>query len=285
MLSRKRKRLNVPAPVIPRGVWAPVLPKKAGIRPWEGVKPWETAKAEVVIPTIGRPDTLFLAVELLQLQTIPLHIVVIDTGSNVEDKAQVDLLRQRGVEVHHLHAVGWTHASAPVAVALDLALSLCRTEYQILTHADCFVRSRDAAERLISCVNSEEPAAGYQISPREGLSDWKSMIGHTWSALHVPTVLQLGVRWSHNAFLAAGGEGKFDTEYGFCRQLRRAGVYPKLLGVEENYTRNKNEDFDHIRSLISARLYSSAHEEKAQEWLADCVKEAKERIHEWKKQS
>lgn len=255
-----------------------IAPYRNDIHPWEGHRPWERYAVEIAIPVIDAMDTLPTVLELLRLQTVRPYLVLIDTGSQPAQWEQLQTLRAPDVEIHRIASGGMRHASAPVAVALDLALSLCRTPAQILTHQDCFLTRRDALERLVSKLGPQTPVVGYQITPRT-VKGWRKMCGHTWTGLDVPTIRRTAARWGYN------GQKNFDTEYGFFQALAKEEIYPVLLGAEENYTRNQTEDFDHVRSWPSAGLYSPDHRARAAEWMADALRDARQRIREWRQET
>lgn len=240
---------------------------------------------EIVIPTVGMADTLPLIIDLFRAQTIPVQVLIIDTGSRLDELRRIEALRAADVEVHSLRSERWSHPSDPVAVALDLALSLGRSEVQLLTHADCFPMRRDGVAGIVAGVSADRPIVGYQISPRDHIDDWASMVGHTWTAIHVPTIRRAGLRWCHGDHLDRGGSPEradFDTEFHFCRQAIALGLpVDTSLGGEENYQRNVRPDFDHVRSLAGARLYSPDHKRVAEAWLADAIAAARARLADW----
>jgi hypothetical protein len=76
-----------------------------------------------------------------------------------------------------------------------------------------------------------------------------------------------------------------DTELLLNYQLRDGGVLAKIIGTEENFQRTNDENIDHCRSLPSAALYVSSHRHKATLWMNDALRQAKERIENWKSTS
>ena len=261
-----------------------VAPFRQAACPWAGHEPWTRHAVEVAIPVINPKDTLPHVLELLRLQTVRPYIVLIDTGSNEEEYYWLDSLQSDDIEVHHLNSGGQRHPSAIVSVALDLATAVCRAEKLVLTHQDCFVTSRDSIERLVAQVTPEYPVVGYRISPRpeEQVPDWRQMIGHTWSALHIPTLRDLGISWSFNEHPESGHH---DTEYEFCRRLLARQLPPKLIGEENNYVRTINEDFDHIRSWPSSNLYARHYADSVEYRVIDALAKAEERITRWKREA
>lgn len=252
-----------------------IAPYRNEQNPWEGHAPWKTHRVEVVIPVIDAMDTLPVVLELLRLQTIRPYLVIIDTGSQPAQWEQLQALRAADLEIHRIASGGMMHASAPVAVALDLGLSICRTPYQILTHQDCFLLRRDAVEALVNQLGPQAPVVGYQITPRT-IPAWQTMCGHTWTGLHVPTIRKTSAKWGYN------GQRNFDTEYGFFTALAEEGIAPILLGGESNYSRNITADFDHVRSWPSSGLYAPEHRAKSLQWMEEALKDARQRIRAWR---
>jgi hypothetical protein len=169
--------------------------------PWEGdcaKKPWEY-KVTAAIPVIDTFDSLKLCVEILRLQTIKPFIVIIDTGSNEENLNNILNLRDEDLEVHSIRTNGVLHPSDFPAFAMDLAQTLCRTDYLFATHADVFLKKRDFLENLLEICgpieNKKYPVVGYEITPRKH-DDWQGMISHTASMYHIKTLDQIGFGWN-----------------------------------------------------------------------------------------
>ncbi len=74
-----------------------------------------------------------------------------------------------------------------------------------------------------------------------------------------------------------------DTELLLNYIIRERGIEPLLIGSEENFIRNKDENIDHCRSLTGALLYNPEHYEKALAWAEEAMTEAHERISAWRK--
>src|SRR5690606_25477504 len=108
---------------------------------------------------------------------------------------KIQKFRSEDVEVHSIRLNGCRHPSDYPAMAMDLAFSVCRTEYIFATHADVFLRRKDFIEYLLNLCNKENPAVGYELSPRSH-EDWKGMISHTASMYHMPTMDEIGFGWS-----------------------------------------------------------------------------------------
>ena len=272
-----RKHAKAPAQAAARRWTAPA---KGEIQPWKGHKPWERHVVEVAIPVINPMETIEPVINLLRCQTVRPYIVLIDTGSDPAQWEQVQALRGPDVEVHALWTGGLYHSSAVVAAALDLAIALCRTEYLLFSHSDCFLKRRDAVERLLGELDSDCPAAGYGITPRDGIPDWRRMMGHAWSGIHVPSIRKTAARWGHRD-PKHQRQDNWDTEYGFNRQLFLEGIYPRLLGYEENWSYNILEDYEHVRSWPLSAMYLPQHHEKAKSWMTQALDGAHQRIKDW----
>lgn len=178
-------------------MYAPIKDWPAELKGWEGKcrkKPWDYP-VTAVIPVIDTIEELSYVIQLLRLQTIKPYIVVVDTGSTPENYQVIENMRADDLEVHCIRLNGVEHPSDFVAMAMDLAFSCCRTEYLFATHADCFLRKRDFLENMLLLTNKENPAVGYEISPR-GHKDWVGMISHTASMYYMPVMDKIGFGWS-----------------------------------------------------------------------------------------
>ena len=262
--------------------------------PWEGScgrKPWEY-QVTAVIPCLDTSDTLPLVIELLRLQTERPFIIVIDTGSRDTELAATLALRAEDVEVHSLRLNGVLHPSDFPAMAMDLAFSVCRTEFLFATHADVFLRRRGFLADLLASCRTVSPVVGYQISPRAH-PDWRGMVSHTATIYHLPTMDRIGFGWSQRRLCHLAGVDDYrplaarpnwpDTELLGNYLLREAGIEPFLIGEERNFERHVDENLDHCRSLTSARLYSPDYLAQARPWIRAAIDEARERIDAWKK--
>lgn len=269
---------------------APLRDKPVETKPWEGEgkKPWHY-RVTAAIPHLDTPETLPVIIDLLRLQTEPPFIQIIDTGSTPENLEQVESLRAEDVEVHVLRLNGVRHPSDFPAMAMDLAQSTCRSEYLFCTHADCFLRERTVIEELLYHCQMHK-AVGYRISPRKH-KDWKWMLGHTCTMFHVPTLDDVGAGWSMRRLARLYGLKNHepdpnrpnwpDTELLINYMLKENGIKPYLIGSEENHQRNETTHFDHCRSLVSGKLYSPEYYERAKEWMADAIQQARRRVLEW----
>jgi hypothetical protein len=263
-------------------------------RPWEGAadrKPWEH-QVTIAIPHLETPETLPVLLELLALQTVRPYVLLIDTGSSPAVVRTLESLRRPDVEIHYIRAHAYAHSSAPVTTAMDLAFALCRTPYMLCTHSDVFPRRRDLVEWLLGLTNAEQPVVGYEMSPRPDTNRWRNVVSHTCTMLHMPTMRRIGATWSFERYWESGeaapqGHGFPDTEQPFDRCIRRAGIFPYLIGHDENHVRYVDEYIDHVRSLSGLNLYNAGGEmhRTCHSNLVLAVREAKVRIAAWRKEA
>lgn len=252
---------------------------------WQGTiqrKPWDYALT-AAIPHLETPGPLAVCIDVLRAQTARPYIVIVDTGSSRETRAQLEALRADDVEIHYLAAHAYRHASEPVAVALDVAQALCRTPHLFHTHADCFLRRPDfLADTIASCTHAS-PVVGYRMSPRDwATTEWRWMVGHTATLLHMPTINAIGATWSmqrmHTQWgyaFTSGCGGWPDTETGFNHCLRAAGITPVFIGDDRNGERQVDANIDHVRSYAGSKIYSEAYHAKASDWMAAAIAEAR----------
>jgi Glycosyl transferase family 2 len=261
--------------------------------PWEGSdkkKPWDY-KVTAAIPAIDTAETLEICIELLRLQTERPFVQIIDTGSRGEQLEKMRSLQADDVEVHFLQLNGVQHPSDYPAMAMDIAFALCRSEFIFATHADCFLRKRTFLEELVEMAQKESPVVGYEMSPRAH-NDWKGMVSHTATIYHMATMDKIGFGWSLRRLCNMLNIKDFkpsplrpnwpDTEILGNYILRYNKIKPHLIGHEENFSRQVDDNIDHIRSYTSGKLYSPPYFKKAQEWFETAKGEALERIKEWK---
>ena len=264
-------------------------------RPWEGTltrKPWEH-QVTAAIPHLETPETLPLLLELLALQTVRPYVVVLDTGSSPDVVRRLEALRRPDVEIHYLRGHAFAHSSAPVTTAMDLAFALCRTPHLFCTHSDVFPRRRDLLEWLLGLCREDQPVVGYEMSPRPPSQAWRNVVSHTCTMLHMPTMRRVGASWSFERYWESGGpremlaNGFPDTEQPFDRCLRRAGVFPYLIGHEDNYRRFTDANIDHVRSLSGLRLYNRGGDllQSCETNLRPVLAEARARLRAWRKEA
>lgn len=261
--------------------------------PWEGSvkkKPWEY-KIVAAIPCLDTVETVEICIELLRLQTERPYILLLDTGSCGEQADRMKELQADDCEVHFIRLNGVLHPSDFPAMAMDIAFTLCRSEYIFATHADCFLRRRDFLEHLLDLSSKTSPVVGYEMSPRAH-SDWKGMVSHTATLYHMPTMDKIGFGWSLRRLCNMYNIKDYkpsplrpnwpDTEILGNYILRYNKIKPYLIGSEQNFSRQMDENIDHIRSYTSGKLYSPHYFQQAKEWFEAAKKEAIERIASWK---
>ncbi len=261
--------------------------------PWEGnckKKPWEY-DVTAVIPVLNTSETLRYCIDILRLQTVKPYIIIIDTGSQTNHLEETLKLRDEDVEVHSVVLNGVMHPSDYPAMAMDMAMSLCRTKYLFATHADVFLKRKDFVEDLICMCDENCPVVGYELSPRPH-NDWKGMISHTATMYHMKTMDKIGFGWSLRRLCHEYDIVNYkpdpmrpnwpDTEILGNYILRKYKINCKIIGHEENQQRTNDENIDHFRSYTSGKMYSPIYFKKTKEWFDDAVKNAQERIEEWK---
>ena len=263
-------------------------------RSWEGAlarKPWEY-QVTAAIPHLETPETLPVLLDLLALQTVRPYVLLLDTGSSPAVVRRLEALRRPDVEIHYLRAHGYRHSSAPVTTAMDLAFALCRTPYLFCTHSDVFPRRRDLLEWLLGLCNADQSVVGYEMSPRPDTNGWRNVVSHTCTMLHMPTMRRIGAAWGFERYWESGEaapqqHGYPDTEQPFDRCIRRAGVYPYLVGHDENNVRTIDGNIDHVRSLSGLRLYNRAGElhRDCEGNLSRALRDAEARVRVWRKEA
>lgn len=280
---------------------APIRDKHFLEKPWEGncsIKPWEY-KVSVVIPCLDAFNAVSEIVKLYKLQTEKPFIILIDTGSTVDELYKLQSLADEDCEVHSLRLNGVKHPSDFPAMAMDLAFGICRTEFMLTTHADCFPMSKKLIEDMLKFCNEKCPVAGYEITERKH-SDWRGMVGHTMTIFHMPSIDSIDGAWSMRRLISnfkhpdgidsdyninpATSPNWPDTELLINYQCRKNGIVPLIIGYEKNATRTLDSKIDHCRSWISAKLYSngSSYEKRSNGWLENGIKNARERYLRWK---
>jgi hypothetical protein len=263
--------------------------------PWQGPeesKPWDLA-VTVVIPTLDVSELIDTCIAAWRAQTIPVNLLFIDTGSSPRHLGVLDEVERMhpDIEVHRLRFKAVKHPSDPVAIAMDLAFSLCSTPYLFATHADCFPARRDLIEWMLQEMDtSQAPAVGYQITPREGINT-EGWVGHTATLFNMATVDALGLGWSQRRLCHLTGMDHFgnnrcngypDTEFLINEQLDRAGLARQIVGREENYITTDDENILHVRSYGSSKLYSPSHFAKATVDMQDALARTHQLLTEWR---
>lgn len=254
-------------------------------------RPWDYPVG-VALPHYETPETLPVLLELLHLQTVRPYVLLIDTGSSWRTVRQLERLRRPWCEVHYLRAHGYRHTSAPVTTALDTAFALCRQEHLFLTHTDVFPVRRDLLEWLLSLCNADQPVVGYEMSPRPDTSGWRNVVSHTCTLLHMPTMRRIGATWSFERYWESGEaapqqHGYPDTEQPFDRCLRRAGIYPYLIGHDTNHERLTDPNIDHARSYTGLKIHNRGTPELARGYsqLHWALQAARERAKQWRQKT
>lgn len=261
--------------------------------PWEGnchKKPWEY-KVTAVIPCLNTSETLKCCIDLLRLQTERPFITIIDTGSQEDHLRKTLDLRDEDVEVHSIALNGVMHPSDYPAMAMDLAMTLCRSKFMFATHADVFLKRRDFLEYLCNICDNDFSVVGYEMSPRAH-NDWKGMVSHTATMYDMKVMDKIGFGWSLRRLCSEYGIVDYkpdpmrpswpDTEILGNYILRRNNVLTKIIGHEENQQRTDDENIDHFRSYTSGKMYSPPHFKKTRSWFDDAILKAKKRIESWK---
>jgi hypothetical protein len=280
---------------------APIRNQPIQDKPWEGdceIKPWDY-QITAVVPVMDTYDSLSLCIDLLRLQTIKPYIIVIDTGSTKENFEKIESLRSKDIEVHSLRLNGVEHPSDFVAMAMDLGQSLCRTKFLFATHADVFLMKRNFLEYLINICgdhledSSKFPVVGYEISPRQH-TDWQGMISHTASIYYLKTLDKIGFGWSMRRLASLYNLPNYkpnpmrpnwpDTEILGNVILRQHDIPVKIIGKENNFQRNRDDNIDHCRSITSGLLYSPEYYKKAYSWYEEAKNQALDRIKSWEKE-
>lgn len=224
------------------------------------------AAVSVVICHLNTIDDLELGVAMWRAQTIKPYIIIIDTGSPSGLHARLEKMRGDDCEIHYIRTAAYVHSSAPVGVAMDLAFTVCPSQYLFSTHSDVYPRRQDFLEWMLGQCSAKTPVIGWQMSPRENIERelWAESVSHTATIWHADTMRAIGLRWDFRWWFAATGEsarpGWPDTESppNLCLQL--AGISPVLLGPEPNHELHETHWFWHARSQASVRAYGNGSE-------------------------
>ncbi len=262
-------------------------------------KPWNY-RVTVALPHLDTLPQLQLALDLWRCQTIEPYFFVIDTGSPPELLPEVEKLRAPDCEVHYIRSHAYRHPSAAVTAALDLAQTLCQTEWLFHSHTDVFPRRRNLLEWLQQQCCHETPVVGWRMSPRPNSTsphkeEWRESVSHTATMLFMPVCGPAGLVWSMESYFAQrpAERGHFaawpDTESPFLLAMRRANIKPLLLGNELNFQRHGNEWWDHARSYTGLKassregdLHISLLYAQAKQYMASAEAEARSRLAQWR---
>jgi len=250
-------------------------------------KPWDY-HVTVCIPHRDSPELVQVIQPLYWYQTVKPYIMIIDTGSMWSNVEKLESLRTADTEIHYIRHHASLHASQPVSWALDLALSICRSQYLYFSHSDVFPMSRSLLEELMTLTSEDSPVVGYSMSNREDARrtspypiNYKGVPGHACLMLHVPTIRdKYGLRYGFKM-----GEAIWtDTEIAFGEKLKELGIPFNSIGVELNYVRQTDSRIDHCRSTTALSMSSGLHGTKVDD-LTSAVIEARKRAGIWERES
>lgn len=237
-------------------------------------------------------EEIGLIIELLRMQTIPPFITLVDTGSEPENYLKIEKYRAPDIEVHRLALNGVLHPCDLPAWAMDLAMSICRSEFLFTTHQDLFLRKRDVIQELIPLC-AKHKAVGYAMTLKR-YHETKGMIGHQCSMFHVPTMDVNYCHWNQRKMCRLFGlpdqrpDGRRqwwpDTELPINYMLREAEIKPYIIGQETFSERQVDRRLDHCRAVNTYRLYHPQYLQKALGWIKQAKSEAQERIEQWRSQ-
>ena len=262
--------------------------RRPGLNSFQGSivrKPWNYY-VTVCIPHRDTPELIEVIQPLYWYQTVKPYIMVMDTGSLPEVMDRLErMVRCDDTEIHYLRPHSSIHSSQPVAWSIDIAMTMCRTEYLFLTHSDMFPRSRSILEEFMCLCGPNNPVVGYSMSHREDIRkvspypvEYKNTPGHVATMLHMPTLRDSGIRYGFRQ-----GEMWTDTEIEFGDTLKSKGIHPLILGVELNYVRQIDDRIDHCRSTTSLSMGNGLPTGKGED-IIEAMKEAVARAEDWKKE-
>lgn len=277
-------------------------------RSWEGSvqrKPWEY-RVTAAIVHLDTPELLAAVVATLRAQTERPYILVVDTGSHAPGRAAVEAVEAEDLEVIFLRPRAWRCTSEPVSVAMDCAFARCQTELLYATHVDVFLKRADFVEWLAGQCDARTPAVGYQMSPRPawGHDLWRSILSHTATCYHMPTMRRLGALWSMTAaferldmeVVQPYHTGWPDTEANLGLTLRDAGIGVRwpgdrtpgqneppsvlMIGTERNEP-YEDDNLEHVRSTTSHTLYNGVVAADRESLLRSAVERSAARVAAW----
>jgi hypothetical protein len=232
-------------------------------KPWEGrlgKKPWEY-QVTAVIPHCATPDLLRLCIAFLRAQSVPVYVVVVDTGT--PERLMPNLLCQRDidVEIHCCHPHGTKYSAGRVAMAMDVGQSVVQTPYMLAVHSDCLVTNR---ELVNSWIDTQQPCIGYRSIPRDYCDFWKSMVSHTLTLLDMREIDKHNVTWgirrlranNEDRWPAVETEARSDTEVLMNQMLIDAGITPQIIGDETWDQVERDGNRVHLRSYTAAAIHN-----------------------------
>lgn len=282
-------------------------------KPWRGYlarKPWEYAVTAIIVHRDSF-DALEAVCHLLRHQSEPPYIVVVDTGSDERTLEMLDRHERNheDFEVHLIRSRGWLGTSHPVAAAMDVGFSLCRTKYAYSTHTDVFLTRPDYLEWLKSLCDESTPVVGYQMSPRDRWTtdDWSRTPSHTATMYYMPWHRRNGVNWNYHYAVEHYKATQREIEYQCAPDTESApGLWYDRLGLTPRWLTDPLPDFSdgpsmlfigeepnepysraslvHVRSAYSTGFYGRGSEEAARraEDLKTQINKAWSRPYAWR---
>jgi hypothetical protein len=214
----------------------------------------------IVLPTAGRSPTLPSAMATHRQQTANTETILIETSSNPDCANELAIVHRH---THHVRTIALppkqkAHPCRVITEALDIAIAIADTEWAFLTHDDVWIEDPELIEKLIGLAKHHGvPIVGYEMSPRSHITEeWRDMVSHTATLLHVPTVQGLGLRWSlveahHETPWNQEQPGWPDTETNFGREVKRLKIPQYFIGHETNERHYRDQYITHRRSLTS----------------------------------
>ncbi len=244
------------------------------------------------LPHRDTPDLLEAVLPLWLLQTHPVVIDVVDTGStpdNLPALKKICAAAGPNVRLHLLQQRLWKHASEPVAIACELSQIFADTPRVLWSHVDVFPRRRDLVEHWASLCDSDTPVVGYEISPRDHVngwiaSNWRGMLGHSLTMGYLPALRACG--WSYAVARDEFGLGEialqtWDTEVTFNLCLQQAAINRRIIGHDLNYEHLVDEWHGHARSYPGSKISGSEHARKARAWVDEEIAIARGSAAAW----
>lgn len=273
---------------------APIRNVPIATCPWWGncpKKPWDYP-VTLVLPTIDQPSEVALAIRAWRCQTVRPYILVVDTGSLMENFNRVVELRAPDVEVWQIATNGVEHSSDLVAIANDCAFSRISSRWAFTTHTDVFPRRRDIIERWLEYASSGFPVVAYLMSPRIDPM-WEHCPSHACSLWDMHVWDGEGLTWSLRRWERVMGRdvprvtttnnGWPDTESTVGLLMHKRGLKFYQVGKETNHVRFIDEWIDHCRSMTCSQLYSPEYYSMCRKWYAEASAEALVRIEDWER--
>jgi len=250
------------------------------------MRPWDYQVC-AAIPVFGSPEAVKVCIDTLRCQTERPCIVLVDTGSNSDDFAEIEAMRADDCEVHAIRTRATIHPHDNVASAMDLAFSLCRSPFLFATHADCFLKRRELLAEMVELCKSKSPIVGYGMSPR-------NFPAHRWMVSHVCTMFDMKVMdrinagWCQRRLVVQEGDGKTrvhepirggwpDTDLFWNYQAKAAGITPYRIGREPRAdTSFEDHNIEHSRGGGNVQGNGELITR-----LGAAVERARERLREW----